>query len=46
MDAVLGAVLVLDAVVEEELLELVAVGERASGDVDVLLAVSVHTEHQ
>jgi len=46
VDAVLGALVVFGAVVDVDFLELVSVGERASGDVDVVLGVAVHPHHQ
>lgn len=46
VDVVLAALAVLRAVVNVNLLELIAIGERTARDVDVLLGVLVNAKHQ
>jgi hypothetical protein len=46
MDAVLRAQVVLNAIMYVYFLELVTIGERTPGNVDMVFGVLVHSEHK
>lgn len=45
MDPMLGALVILCAIMYIYLFELVSIGERAPGNVDVVFRVLIHSEH-